>query len=73
MPERKPIQEVYDGFWKENIEVNGEIDKEKLKKFLAEFSHILEQVSIVYPKITGGKITKANAWASNVLRECNIK
>lgn len=61
--------EIYDKFWKEIVEVGGVIDIEQVKKELADYWFILQQVPKVYGAITKGKLTKPNYYASEVIAE----
>lgn len=54
-------------FWKPIItKKDGSINMTQLKKELADFSHILEQVSLVYEYVTGGRMSKATYFANDV-------
>jgi len=58
-------------FWKEIIYKNGELDEEQVMKELDDYKMLLESVSIVYQEVTGGKVSKANTCASDVISVYN--
>lgn len=59
----------YNEFWKKILELpDGSIDKEQLKKELADFSWVLKQVPKVYDEVTGGLLSYATYPAETVLQ-----
>lgn len=56
--EKAGAQTIYDDFWKEIIEVDGEIKMQKLQAELADFYHLITNVSKVYMHVTSGRISK---------------
>jgi hypothetical protein len=58
---------VWNEFWKELVtDENGNLDIEKVKCELADFSMLLHWVPRVYLHVTGGKVSKPNTWPSVV-------
>lgn len=51
-PEQDP-EEVYEQFWKDLVEVDGEVNLEQVKKELSDFKWAMDNVPIVYGEITG--------------------
>lgn len=51
---RSKYKETYDSFWKDIVEKpNGELDINKVKKELADYKTMLEEVPAVYEEIAG--------------------
>lgn len=64
----KSAQEVYDEFWKELVEnEDGTLNKEAIQNELYDFKFLIEQVPLVYDNVTGGRISKPNTYASEVI------
>lgn len=51
-------QSVYDDFWKDIVEKDGELDIEQIKKELFDFWQAMESVPKVYCAITGDQVSK---------------
>lgn len=65
----KPVQEIWESFWKPIVSnEDGTINIEQVKKELADFSFIMEQVPKVYCHITGDKMSKVMYRAKDVIR-----
>jgi DNA primase large subunit len=65
-------EKTYTDFWKDIIEKdNGEIDMDALKRELHDYHVALDQVTIVYCHITGGRISKINTTADAVIQEAD--
>lgn len=59
---------VWERFWKDIIlNENGEVDIEQLKKELADFHHMMEQIPVIYMRMTGGMLSKTGYWAEQIL------
>lgn len=54
----KTVEEEYENFWKDIIEVDGAPDMLQIKKELYDFSQVMEFVPKVYCHITHSKISK---------------
>jgi len=55
-------------FWKDIIiKSDGTVNLAQLKKELSDFSHVLEQVPLVYCHITGSLLSKTNYFAQDVI------
>jgi len=52
-------QEVYDLVWKETVETDGELDREKVVTTLYSFGALIQNISAVYGYITEGQIVDA--------------
>lgn len=48
----------YNSWWKEIIEKDGVMDREQIMKELLDYTTLMENVSIVYDHITGGRISE---------------
>lgn len=48
---------IYDTFWKDLIEVDGQINLEQLQKELADFYLLIDNISKVYDHITNGQVS----------------
>ncbi len=72
--EEKDYNQIYDEFWKEIIEdENGNINFDQIKRELSDFHFIINEVPKVYMEITGGRISKPNTYASEVISEYENK
>lgn len=66
----KEVNRVYNEFWKDILEdSNGELDIEQLKKELHDYHSLLDEVPRVYMYVTGGRISKPNTVADEVISE----
>jgi hypothetical protein len=64
-----PVEETWESFWKPIVtNKDGTINLEQLKKELADFSFIMEQVPKVYCHITGDKMSYVTYRAEDVIR-----
>lgn len=61
------IESVWEKFWEP---LNGS-DIEAIKKELFDFYHVIRNVGEVYSHITGGRISKANTLAKDVIGEAD--
>lgn len=53
------VEKIWNEFWKEIVcNPDGTINIEQVKKELADFSFVMEQVPAVYEHITGGTLSK---------------
>lgn len=71
MEQEKTVEEVYKDFWKPLVEIDGEINVEAVKNELHDFHHMLEEVPKVYMEVSGGRISKPNTYAFEVIGEFN--
>ncbi len=51
-------EEIFKDFWEEIVCPNGKWDLEQVKKELADFKMVMDEVTLVYDHITGGKLSK---------------
>jgi hypothetical protein len=66
---RTPQQE-WDEFWRDLVtDDNGDIDPEKVKNELYDFSFMMSQVSALYMELSGGAISKQNTYAFEVINQ----
>lgn len=65
--EDKEVQQVYDSFWKELLETNGQLDTDKVKSELFDYRTILGEVCKVYDELTMGRFTKPNTRAECII------
>jgi hypothetical protein len=68
---KKDYEKDYDEFWKDILEIEGVVDMEQVKRELADFHFMLEQVPKVYCEVTGSRISKPNTYAYEVIGEFN--
>lgn len=67
--ENNGYKKEYEEFWKEIVERNGRLNKEQVKKELYDYSILLQEVPKVYYHLTGGRISKPNTLANEVISE----
>ena len=72
-PNHEPIDtdECYRDFWAPLVEHNGVVDMELVKAELHDYHMLLSNVPIVYDHITGGRISKPNTSATDVIAEAD--
>lgn len=64
-----PVEETWESFWKPIVSnEDGTINIEQVKKELADFSFVMEQVPKVYCHITGDRMSKVMYRAEDVIR-----
>jgi len=69
---KENYKEIYDKYWKENVEdENGNLDKDKVMRELADYWFVLGEVPKVYCHVTGNRISKPNTYASEVISEAD--
>ncbi|MFA5395715.1 MAG: hypothetical protein WC346_06820 [Methanogenium sp.] len=61
----------FEDFWKDIIIKKGKIDLEQVKKELHDYHILLKEVPEVYMEVTGGRISKPNTRAFEVIGEFN--
>lgn len=69
MNKQRSVDQVYDDFWKDIVEKDGQIDQEQLKKELYDFWVVMREVSEVYMEISNNKFSKPMTAAIYVLEE----
>jgi hypothetical protein len=63
-------EEIYDDFWKAIVEdENGVLNLDQVKRELADFRMVMEEVRSVYSWITDGRMSKCTYMARDVIRE----
>lgn len=60
-------RDVYDTFWKNVVETDGQLDIEKVARELHDYKMLLDQVPLVYKHITGGLLSKPHYRADAVI------
>lgn len=66
----KDYNQVYEEFWKVIVEdENGNINIDQIKRELADYYFVIDEVSKVYMGVTGGRISKPNTFAFELLGE----
>lgn len=61
-------EKTYNDFWKDLVEDdNGSLNRDKVMRELADYHNVMQQVSLVYDDITGGRISKPNTMAFEVI------
>ena len=61
------IEREYRNFWAEIVETNGVMDPEKVKRELFDYSNFMREASEVYMAVSGGRISKPNTKAQEVI------
>lgn len=69
MIDEKETKKESDEFWKELVYTDGKLDEEKVLNELADFSFVIGEVPKVYCAITGGRLSKPNYYADQVIAE----
>lgn len=65
-------QRIYAEFWKDLVEhPDGTLNRDVVMRELSDFHEVMEQVSIAYCAVTGGRISKPNTAAHHVIGEVN--
>lgn len=65
-------QQVWDDFWAEIcLDENGNVDMEQVKKELADFRFIIQEVPKVYSHVTGGELSKPMYYAKGVVEKAD--
>ena len=63
------VEQKYNEFWKEIVEnPDGSLNKEQIMKELADFSVLINSLSMLYSSITGGRVSKPMTNASVVFQ-----
>jgi len=71
-PKEPTAQEVYDEFWKELVEnEDGTLNAEAVRNELSDYKFLIEQVPLVYDSVSGGRISKPNTYALEVINAAN--
>lgn len=71
MKEERDYKKVYENFWKDLVEENGVLDKDKVMRELSDYEFMLDQVPKVYCEVTGSRISKPNTYAYEVIGQFN--
>jgi len=71
MKKEKDYKQDYEEFWKNIVEVNGVLDKDKVMRELSDYHFMLQEVPKVYCEVSGGRISKPNTYAFEVIGEFN--
>ena len=69
--EQKTYQQVYEEYWKDLVETDGQLDKDKVMRELSDYKFMLEQVPLVYMHVSGGRISKPNTYAFEVNQQAD--
>lgn len=62
-------EECYQNFWKDIVEKDGVVDMEAVKNELYDCHTMIQEVPKVYCDLTGGRVSKPNTMAFEVIRE----
>lgn len=66
---RDEFRQRSDDFWRNLVyRPDGTLDEESVLNELSDFYFVIHQVPSVYSDITGGRLSKANYYASSVLQ-----
>jgi hypothetical protein len=65
------IDKIYESFWRDIVEKGGRLDVEAIKRELYDYHTLLNEVPKVYSDITGGRISKPNTLASEVIAQAD--
>lgn len=61
--------QTYDRYWRSIVEKNGHLDLDQVQRELHDYCVVMEQVSLAYDDVTGGRISKPNTAAVHVIGE----
>lgn len=61
------IEATYNEFWRDLVETDGKLDPAKVKAELHDYRNFMNEVTHAYCTITGGRISKPNTLASEVI------
>lgn len=56
-------------FWKPLLQIKGIWNERKIKNEIHDLAFVLDQISIVYCTLTGGKLSKASYYADTIISE----
>lgn len=57
---------TYDEFWRDLVETDGQLDRDKVARELHDYSHLIKEVPKAYVHVTGGTMSYPNYYASDV-------
>jgi hypothetical protein len=61
-------QATYNDFWKDLVEnEDGTLDRDKVMRELSDYHHLMQQATDVYSHVSGGRISKPNTMAFEVI------
>lgn len=63
----KEVEKNFLEFWKPILFKNGKLNMAQLKRELYDYSMMMHSVSLVYDSATGGRISKPNTGANDVI------
>ena len=66
---REDYEKTWDEFWKPLVCKRGRIDMDAVKRELHDYHTFMQEGSVVYDHITGGRISKVSTVASIVIAE----
>ena len=66
-PDDRDHMADYRQFWAGLVETGGQLDLDKVARELHDYRHVIGQVPLVYDHITGGRLTKPNYFADDVI------
>lgn len=69
--EPRDHMKVYREFWADLVEIGGMLNLDRVARELADFSHLMSQVPLVYDHVTSGLMTKPNYYAADVVAASN--
>lgn len=61
------VEKVWREFWQPLIAPDGVLDLAQVKRELFDFGMVMDNVSVVYDHITGGRVSKPHTLASAVI------
>ena len=64
---------IYDMFWRDLVETDGQLDRDKVARELADYHFIIQQLPLVYEHVTGGRMSKHMYFANDVIREADAQ
>lgn len=67
---KQDYEQTYDDFWKEIVEhPDGTLNRDQIMRELHDYHEQMEQVGLAYDDVTGGRISKPNTMAFEVINE----
>lgn len=62
-------QKIYDALWKQIVEKDGVLIPDEVKRQLGDFARLMDNVRVIYPHLTGGRVTNVQAEPAEIIAE----
>lgn len=68
MSDKPGYVQTYEDFWKDLVEnPDGTLNRDQVMRELHDYHHLMTQATLVYDHVTGGRVSKPNTLASDVV------